>query len=76
MKMLVIHDDLGNIKSAALIGSRRNLRSGLRPHREDFVTEVESPPDLEAEELRRNPRGLSENFRVDTVNARLIRKEP
>jgi hypothetical protein len=74
MKMLVVHDDLGNIKSGAMIGSRRNPRAGLRLHRGDLVTEVEAA-DFGREELRRNPRALSENFRVDTVNAVLVRKQ-
>jgi hypothetical protein len=75
MKMLVVHDDLGNIKSAALVGRRRHLRAGLRPHRAELVTEVEAPPEVELRELRRNPRALSEKFRIDSVNARLVPKD-
>jgi hypothetical protein len=74
MKLLVVHDELGNIKSAAVVAGEPGPRAGLHPHRGDFVIEVEAPPGVELRELRRNPRSLSENFRVDTVNHRLVHK--
>jgi len=75
MKLLVVHDEYGNIKSAAAAPANPNLRAGLRPQRGQFVTEVEAPA-IGPEELLRNPRALGENFRVDPVMARLVPKVP
>jgi hypothetical protein len=74
MKMLVVHDELGNIRSAAVMAGEPSPRAGLRLQRGEFVTEVEVA-DFGPEKLRRNPRALSENFRVDTANAVLVRKQ-
>jgi hypothetical protein len=73
MKILLVHDDCGNIKSAAIAKTQPRLRAGLRPQRGEFVTEVDEPL-IGPEQLRQNPRGLSDNFLVDTVNARLAPK--
>lgn len=75
MRILVVLDEYGNIKSAAVPAAKLNLRAGLRPQRGEFVTEVEAPG-LELEDLRSNPREIAENFRIDTICARLLRKNP
>lgn len=75
MKLLVVHDEYGNIKSAAAAPAQPNLRAGLRSQRGEFVTEVEAPA-IGPEQLLRNPRSISENFRVDPGNARLVPKAP
>ncbi len=73
MRMLVIHDELGNVKSAAIAPARTKAVAGLRPRSGEFVIELEVTV-VEPEELRRNPGLLSENFCVDTVNHRLTPK--
>ncbi len=75
MKILLVHDEYGNIKSVAVAAGEPNLRAGLRPQRGELVTEVEVVV-FGTEELRRNPRAVSENFRVDTAGAKLVRKNP
>ncbi len=70
MRMLVIHDDLGNIKSAAIAPARTKVVAGLRPRSGEFVIELDITV-VEPEELRRKPGLLSEHFRVDTVNRTL-----
>jgi hypothetical protein len=72
MKILVVHDEYGNIKSAAVAASEPNRRAGLRPQRGELVTEVEDPA-FDPEELRRAPREFCETFRVDTAKGRLVR---
>ena len=74
MRMLVVHDELGNIRSAAVAAGEGSPRAGLRLQSGEFVTEVKVL-DFGPEELRRNPCALSENFCVDTVKARLVRKQ-
>ena len=74
MKILVVHDEYGNIKSAAVTAGKPNLRAGLRPRRGEFVTELEAPA-FGPQELRRDPHGLSKHFRVDVANARLVPKD-
>lgn len=72
-RILVVHDEFGNIRSAALMPEGPNRRAGLRPQRGESVTGVDSAIHG-PEELRRDPRRLSETFRVDTVNATLVPK--
>lgn len=73
MKILVVHDEYGNIKSAAVAPNEPDRRAGLRSQRGESVTEVEERA-LEPQELCRNPRDFCENYRVDTVSGRLVRK--
>ncbi len=75
MKLLVVHDGYGNIKSAAAAPTQPDMRAGLRCQRGEFVTEVETPA-IGPEELLRNPRAISERFRVDPAGARLVPKAP
>ncbi len=71
--MLVIHDELGNIRSAAIAPDRAKASAGLRPRSGDLVIELDVTV-VGAAELRRNPGLLSENFRVDTINRALTPK--
>jgi hypothetical protein len=73
MKILVVHDQYGNIKSAAVAPAGAKRRAGLRTLRGESVTEVEERG-LEPQELRRSPRDFCENYRVDAVSGRLVRK--
>lgn len=73
MKILVVHDVYGNIKSAAVVPDEPNRRAGLRSQRGESVTEMEERA-LELQELRRGPRDFCENYRVDTVSGGLVRK--
>jgi hypothetical protein len=75
MKLIVVHDEYGNIKSAAAAPAMASLRAGLRPQRGEFVTEVEAPA-IGPEELRGDLRAIGQHFRVDLVNARLVPKAP
>jgi hypothetical protein len=72
MKLLLVHDEYGNIKSAAA-PARLSLRAGIRPRRGEFVTEVDAPA-IGPEELLHDPGAIGENFRVDAVNAILLSK--
>lgn len=71
--MLVVHDEYGNIKSAAAAPVHPDLGAGLRCQRGEFVTAVEAPA-IGPEELLRNARAISEHFRVDPGNASLVPK--
>jgi hypothetical protein len=73
VKLIVTHDEYGNIKSAAIAAHRPELRAGLRPRHGESVAEVEAS-DSEITEFRRNPLALIENFRIDTTNAALSPK--
>jgi len=73
MKILVLHDLYGNIKSVAVVSDEPERQAGLRNQRDESVTEVEEQA-LEPQELRRSPRDFCENYRVDTVSGRLVRK--
>jgi hypothetical protein len=73
INILVVHDEYGNVKSAAAVAGDPLRRAGLRPQRGEFVTEVDEPV-LDPQELRRAPREFCEDFRVDAVNGRLVRK--
>ena len=73
MKILLVHDLYGNIKSAAVVPDDTERRAGLRNQPDESVTEVEEQA-LEPQELRRSPRDFCENYRVDTVSGRLVRK--
>jgi hypothetical protein len=73
IKILVVHDVYGNIKSAAVVPGEPNRRAGLRGQRGESVTEVEGRT-LEPQELRRSPRDFCEDFRIDTVSGKLMRK--
>jgi hypothetical protein len=74
MKILVIHDEFGNIKSAAIAPAGPDRRGWLRSQRGESVCEVEAQ-DLDPQELRRSPRNFCENYRVDTVSGGLVRKK-
>jgi hypothetical protein len=74
LKLLVVHDEYGKIKSAGAAPSRLNLRAGLRPQRGELVTEVHDPA-IGPGELLRNPGAISEHFRVDAASATLVAKE-
>ena len=73
MKILVIHDEFGNIKSAAIAPDEPGRRARLRSQRGEFVTEVEEGG-IDPQELRGSPRSFCENYRVDPVSGRLVRK--
>jgi hypothetical protein len=73
-KVLVIHDEDGNIESAAFPAGTSNVRAGLRPQRDgELVTEAEAIG-LELEQIRRSPRHIVENLRLDIAHARLVAK--
>jgi hypothetical protein len=73
MKILVIHDRDGRIKSIAVPAVQLNLRAGLRPGREELVTEVDTPG-IELDELRSGFHKIAETFRIDAEGARLVRR--
>jgi hypothetical protein len=71
VKLILTHDEYGNIKSAAIVEHRPELRAGLRPRHGESVTELEAS-DSETAEFRCDPRCIVENFWLDTANARLL----
>lgn len=73
MKILVVHDENGNIKSAGVAPDEPGRRAGLRTQRGESVTEVEERA-FEPQELRGSPRDFCENYRVDAVSGRIVRK--
>ncbi len=73
MKTLVVHDEYGNVRSAALTAIEPNLLARLRVERGEFVTEVEKPVSA-PEELGNRPREFCEGFRVDRASGRLVAK--
>jgi hypothetical protein len=73
MKILVVHDEYGNLKSAAIAADEPGRRAGLRTQRGEFVTEVEEAT-VDPQELRRSPRDFCANHRIDPVSGRLVRK--
>jgi hypothetical protein len=73
MKILVVHDEYGNIKSAAVAPDEPGRRAGLRSQHGESVTEVEELT-FELQELRRRLRDFCENYRLDAVSGRLVRK--
>jgi hypothetical protein len=73
VKLIVTHDEYGNIKSAAIVENRPELRAALRPRHGESITEVEAS-DSDIAEFRRNPFGVIENSRLDAGNARLLPK--
>lgn len=73
MKILVVHDEYGSIKSAAAAPSEPNRRAGLRSQRGELVTEVEEAA-FDPEELRRRAHEFCETFRIDTIVGGLVRR--
>lgn len=73
MKILLVHDEYGNVRSAAITATEPNLRARLRVERGEFVTEIEEPV-IAPEELRSRPREFCEGFRVDRAGGRLLAK--
>jgi hypothetical protein len=74
MKLLVVHDNDGNIRSVAFTNATERLRAGLRVERGERVTEVEVKSAVE-EELRSNPREFCEKFRLDEATNSLLPKK-
>jgi hypothetical protein len=74
MKLMIIHDEDGNILSVALANSAGEYRAGLRVEHKELVTEIEVEPAADGE-LRRHPREFCEKFRVDGVTNRLLPKK-
>jgi hypothetical protein len=72
-QLLLVHDEFGNIKSAAVPARVLALRAGLRTREGELITEL-TVPDFELEQLRRNPRGITQDFRIDTAASALIRR--
>ncbi len=75
MKILVVHDEYGNVRSAAITATEPNLLARLRVERGEFVTEIEEPV-ITPKELRSRPRELCEGFRVDRAGRKLLAKNP
>jgi len=73
MKILVVHDEDGNIKSAAVSKAAADLRIELGAQRGELVTEVETTM-LTLEEFQRDPGGLGAKFQLDAREVKLIRK--
>jgi hypothetical protein len=70
VKILLVHDECGNLKSVAVPANKPDLRADLRPQRGELVTEVEVL-DSELKRFRRNPCDIIENFIIDSARARL-----
>jgi len=73
MKILVVHDEDGNIKSAAVSKAAADLRIELGAQRGELVTEVETTM-LTLEEFQRDPGELGAKFQLDAREVKLIRK--
>ena len=69
----VIHDRFGNVKSAALPVGAQPLKAGLRPPRDEFVTQLK-PSEAMLNELRGNAQAISELFQVDVRTGRVLPK--
>jgi hypothetical protein len=73
MKILIVHDEYGNICSVAIASTIGERRAGLRIQRGEFVTEVEAES-VDPAELRRDPREFCEKFRLDGASGMLLLK--
>jgi hypothetical protein len=76
MKLLVVHDQFGNITSIAIPG--QNLPFGpvrRRPGANEFVAEVDAPDLVREKDLIATVRKLSEEFSVADGPAQLMRKK-
>ncbi len=71
MKILIVHDEYGNIRSAAIVDTSSDYRAGLRVQRGELVTMVEEQT-VDPAELRHDPRGFCERFRIDRAAGRLL----
>ena len=65
MKVLVMHDEQGNIRSVGGYGSALSEPVKLKPHPGYHITEVEAP-DVKDEQDYQHLRELIEHFRIDT----------
>ena len=75
MTILIVHDEEGNIRSIAILGSNEERCAGLRVQRGEFVMEVEAES-VDFAGLRRNPREFCESFGFDRDAGRLLVKNP
>jgi hypothetical protein len=73
LKILLVHDEWGNIRSAAIAGQNADRRARLRVQRGESLTEVEEES-VDLQELRRNPREFCEKLRLDGTAGRLLPK--
>ena len=73
MKILVVHDEYGNIRSLAIADPTRERRAGLRFQRGELVTELEEES-LNLSRVFRNPREFCEEFTLDRATGKLIAK--
>jgi hypothetical protein len=69
--LIVVHDEYGNIKSVAVSAGALAPRAALKTKEGELITQIEVP-NIEFDDLRRNPRGISQNFRIDPVTSALI----
>lgn len=75
MKVLVMHDEQGNIRSVGGYGSALSEPVRLKPHAGHHLTEVEAP-NVKDEQDYQHLRELIEDFRIDTSlgKPKLVRK--
>jgi len=72
MILFLLHDEHGNVKSAAIGEQSIRLRLTLRPERDEAMTEVRVSRD-EIAAFQRNPRGIVEDFIVETAARNFLR---
>ncbi len=70
MKILIVHDEYGNIRSAAIADERSDYCARLRVQRGEFVAEIEAQS-VDLTEFRRHPHSFCERFRVDRISGKL-----
>jgi hypothetical protein len=73
MKILIVHDEDGNLRSVAIASTSGERLAGLRVQRGESVTEMEEES-VDLAELRRDPREFCEKFRLDGATGRLLPK--
>ena len=72
-RLLLVHDQYGNIKSAAFPSKTPALNAGLKPQSEHYVAEFEKSS-INIDALLLNPQMTHDNFRIDPTTHGLMPK--
>jgi hypothetical protein len=77
MKVLVTHDQYGNISSIGVPSSKSGFQTSLKPQSGHQITEIEVP-DLTDERDYEHLHTIRVNFRIETSGeqSKLVRKKP
>jgi len=73
MRLFIIHDEFGKLKSAGVASVELNLHASIHPRRGEFVTEVDTEL-FDLSDLHRDPQRIGDNFFVDRATGTLVQK--